>query len=551
MKAIRISLTALLSIFALAATALADPPHGGKMTSNSSEVWTSGMYVYDGAGNITGIGADWYTYDLVGRLLTGTTDRQRTGNLNQQVFTYDAFGNRKTVTKTGGGCLNNVDCYQDVGINSATNRINTNSVVYDAAGNVTTIDGASFKYEYDGAGMMSYESTPGAEMEFIFTPDDERIATYQGGGWTFTPRDLSGKVLREVTAVQTGSTFDSWAWQKDHIWRDGILLASSTPAGTEHFHIDHLGTPRLVTNDGGETIGVHSYYPFGAELVVTPAESPVEALKFTGHERDTLTGLGAAHTLDYMHARFGSAMLGRFMSVDPVLASAASVRQPQRWNRYVYTANNPIKFVDPSGERIQLMGTKQQREDEMAALLTSMDSAAASYFITMTTANGEEFVVMAGGMTANDLAPGEPASTVEMAISSGATIQFFLGRNEFTDAHDGAYTAQVNAQGKEDGKSSNSLISIDPARIPDSANGVPETLSSIIQHELGHALGIAQGTYKDRRLSARFPAGGTNPDAIYAENKARAWYRENIKSRHIFEPYEDLMMSFWRDRPSH
>lgn len=36
-------------------------------------------------------------------------------------------------------------------------------------------------------------------------------------------------------------------------------------------------------------------------------------------------------------------------SVDPSLASARR-QTPQSWNRYSYGINNPLKYVDPSGE---------------------------------------------------------------------------------------------------------------------------------------------------------------------------------------------------------
>lgn len=37
--------------------------------------------------------------------------------------------------------------------------------------------------------------------------------------------------------------------------------------------------------------------------------------------------------LDYMHARYFSAHLGRFLSSDPIVASPGV---PQAWNRYAY-----------------------------------------------------------------------------------------------------------------------------------------------------------------------------------------------------------------------
>jgi RHS repeat-associated protein len=64
--------------------------------------------------------------------------------------------------------------------------------------------------------------------------------------------------------------------------------------------------------------------------------------KFTGKERDTQTGL------DNFGARYDASSLGRFRTPDPLIASAR-VTNPQTWNRYSYTLNNPLKYIDPSG----------------------------------------------------------------------------------------------------------------------------------------------------------------------------------------------------------
>jgi hypothetical protein len=39
---------------------------------------------------------------------------------------------------------------------------------------------------------------------------------------------------------------------------------------------------------------------------------------------------------------------GRFTAVDPLMASASPIN-PQTFNRYIYTGNNPINYTDPSG----------------------------------------------------------------------------------------------------------------------------------------------------------------------------------------------------------
>jgi RHS repeat-associated protein len=192
--------------------------------------------------------------------------------------------------------------------------------------------------------------------EYLYTADDERIAVHNaGGGWSWTIRDTSGKVLREFTSNDTATT--GWQWTKDYIHRDGLLLAtrqrepgSSTPI-TYHYHLDHLGTPRRLTDASGQIAGVHDYHSFGPELSGGVNEPAVSLMKFTGHERDVV-GAESASTLDYMHARYYSPSAGRFLSVDPVLDLKQAMKNPQGWNRYTYVMNNPIRFTDPTGKYV-------------------------------------------------------------------------------------------------------------------------------------------------------------------------------------------------------
>ncbi len=49
-----------------------------------------------------------------------------------------------------------------------------------------------------------------------------------------------------------------------------------------------------------------------------------------------------------MLARYYSSSLGRFMAVDPGDDTAAE--DPQSWNKYAYVRNNPLAYLDPTGE---------------------------------------------------------------------------------------------------------------------------------------------------------------------------------------------------------
>ena len=86
------------------------------------------------------------------------------------------------------------------------------------------------------------------------------------------------------------------------------------------------------------------HYSYGEEA--TSAHQDRERIKFTGHERDLGLDGQTTDDLDYMHARYYTFNLGRFMSVDPV---GGSIGSSQSWNRYAYVRGNPISSTDPTG----------------------------------------------------------------------------------------------------------------------------------------------------------------------------------------------------------
>ncbi|MBI3658546.1 MAG: hypothetical protein HY232_19245 [Acidobacteria bacterium] len=123
----------------------------------------------------------------------------------------------------------------------------------------------------------------------------------------------------------------------------GLLggIQARAEATVAYYHTDHLGSVRMITDSQGAVISVHDYFPYGEDTTPTPNNR----LKFTGQLRDQESGL------DYFGARYYGSVLGRFVSSDAV-RNDSHPGNPQSWNRYAYGRNNPLRFIDPTGEAV-------------------------------------------------------------------------------------------------------------------------------------------------------------------------------------------------------
>ena len=420
-------------------------------------------YAYDGAGNVKSW-FDWrYRYDGVSRVLEGTVVDANGGTHDSQSYTFDTYGNiRSITTRVGNAAPQTVQ----LGVDRTTNRLSAS--LYDAAGNLTSRGG--FAYGYDALSMMQTMAGGGNDGTYIYTADDERIWAVEASSssWseTFTLRDLDGKALRVFT---TTTGFGALAWSQDYVHRDGQLLATARVNGLgetrHHFHLNHLGTPLLITNPQGGSEQLHSYFPFGEELF---PDRDAERMKFTGHERD-LNRPGQADDLDYMHARYCSPLLGRFLSVDPHTQRAPSKR-PLSWNRYSYTRGNPMVLIDPDGREVKPPRDRRTRKALEKYLTTPAGLAA--YNILETAPGIYEFKRKRTSLNAVDrfkLRQGQ--SVVKQAGHFVGTYRVVDGKVEWVSG----------------GKINIDYGIVDRATEGPYAERYGDT--AILSHEMGHALG--------------------------------------------------------------
>lgn len=102
---------------------------------------------------------------------------------------------------------------------------------------------------------------------------------------------------------------------------------------------DHLGNNRVVADEDGNIVETNHYYPFG-ETFAENTKQDVQPYKYNGKELNKDLNL-----YDYS-ARHYAPSIGRFTTMDPLAEKYYNI------SPYAYVANNPLKFIDPTGEDI-------------------------------------------------------------------------------------------------------------------------------------------------------------------------------------------------------
>ena len=121
-----------------------------------------------------------------------------------------------------------------------------------------------------------------------------------------------------------------------------IALSNVTAYEIFYYHSDSLGSPVAITDGNGSVVWRTDYKPFGQSLNEV-SEDGVNNYQYNAKEKDD-------SGLFYYGARYYDADLGRFVTADTI---GGNIKTPQTLNRYVYTLNNPLKFIDPTGKIAQ------------------------------------------------------------------------------------------------------------------------------------------------------------------------------------------------------
>ncbi|MEW8442230.1 MAG: RHS repeat-associated core domain-containing protein, partial [Candidatus Thiodiazotropha taylori] len=206
----------------------------------------------------------------------------------------------------------------------------TDTRQYDDAGN--TISSLLGSYTYDDQNRMVGFSKTGTTASYGYNGKGERVRKTVNSTITRFRFGPSGALLGEYD--QMGQAI------REYLYLEGqpvAQLQGVAPVQVAYLHTDHLGAVVKATDGAGSVVWDSDRKPFGERAVtVAQVEMP---LGFPGQYYDPETGNYYNYFRDYDPGT------GRYLQSDPIGLEGGI-------NTYTYAINNPLYWIDPTGEAI-------------------------------------------------------------------------------------------------------------------------------------------------------------------------------------------------------
>ncbi|MER5483294.1 polymorphic toxin-type HINT domain-containing protein [Streptomyces sp. NPDC002812] len=297
----------------------------------------------DGTGkpSVGGTAPYWqqYTYDLIGNR-TKLVEKDITGNTAKDVTTTQKFGPKTNTPssdpKTGGGTGGPHALMTSTETGPGGTKVT--SYTYDAAGNTASITNTA------GTKALTWNGQ-GKLDKIIGTGESAGTSyLYDTGGNQLIRRDPTSTTLNLGTDQITLTTATGKVSNvRTYSAPGGLSITRTTTAGAStltYQSSDHHGTGGVQFKASDLTHIRRASDPFGNERGTQPAPGAWAGDKgFIGGTKEKSTGFTLLGAREY------DPSTGRFISPDPIIDAG----DPQQWNAYAYSNNDPINKSDPSG----------------------------------------------------------------------------------------------------------------------------------------------------------------------------------------------------------
>jgi RHS repeat-associated protein len=358
-------------------TASIDP-----VTQQELQVISSFDYLVDGVGNRKEVLENSgrkveYKYDDLHRLLEEKVTNDPGGNNRVVTYTYDAVGNRLTKTDSVSGVtttytynnLNQLDFLTDNNVVTDYTYDDNGNLISEVTGNNSTV----YRWVNDGenrlVGATVSEGGVTRNVGYQYNAQGVRVGKVVDGVETrYLIDELQpySQVVEEYDAA--GNARGSYVYGYDLI---GKLQGNQA----SFYHVDGLGSTRLLTNGLGAVTDTYSYDAFGNSIVSTGGSN--NPYLFAGQQRDAETGL------DYLRARYYDPFVGRFVSAD---AYEGSLNDPLSLHDYLYAHANPVVNTDPSG---YFTIAEMHAAESIRNILAGIQIDIGSYLVSATLKGGD------------------------------------------------------------------------------------------------------------------------------------------------------------------
>jgi RHS repeat-associated protein len=259
-------------------------------------------------------------------------------------WTFDKVGNRRTLVEhaTAAGDVTTTYTYPNAG--AAQPHTLTGTTTTDATGT------RAATYTYDKQGNTATRPTPPSGTQKLTWDIEGHLATsidstgttsylHDADGNRLIRRDPTGRTLYLPDQELRYTTSDGAKAGTRYYSHAGHIIATRTAAGLRWLATDHQGTALVTVHPGTQTITQRRQTPYGTIRGATGTWPPTMDKGFVGGTNDN-TGL------THLGAREYDPLIGRFLSVDPVIDH----NDPQQLHGYSYSNGNPITMSDPDGQ---------------------------------------------------------------------------------------------------------------------------------------------------------------------------------------------------------